>query len=131
MRAVELGTPGEMRSRLNALVRGGAKQATALRVSDYAEDGEEMEHVGEQLALLDDDGIRIATLEVTAVDVRRLADVSWEFAQREGEDFTSIEDWRTKHADFWSGFGDPVTDETPIACIEFRVVDPAEIGSGR
>lgn len=131
MRALELGTPGEMRSRLNALVLSGAKRATALRVGDYADDGEEMEHVGERLALVDDAGDLLATLDVTAVDVRRLADVSWEFAQLEGEDFTDAADWRVRHADFWSHFGAPVTDDTHIACIEFAVVEPAQDAPAR
>lgn len=125
MRAFELGTPGEMRSRLNRLVVDGIKGATALRVSDYADDGEQMETVGERLALVDDDADRIATLEVTAVEVRRFADVTWEFAQAEGEDFVNIEDWRAKHATFWNHFGAPLTDDSEIACIRFVVVNGA------
>ncbi|MEP7053668.1 MAG: ASCH domain-containing protein [Actinomycetota bacterium] len=122
MRAMELGTPGAMRDRLNALVLAGTKRATALRVQDYADDGEEMERVAERLALLDDDGARLATLEVTAVDVRRFGDVPWELAEAEGEGFTDIEDWRVRHRDFWNQHGAPVTDDTGIACIWFRVL---------
>jgi uncharacterized protein YhfF len=122
LRAMELGTPGEMRTRLNALVLAGTKRATALRVRDYADDGEELERVGEQLVLVDDAGARLATLEVKAVDVRRLGDVPWELAEAEGEGFTDIDDWRVRHREFWNRFGDPVTDDTEIACIWFRVL---------
>jgi uncharacterized protein YhfF len=123
MRAMELGTPGVMRGRLNDLVLSGAKRATALRVRDYADDGEAMEQVGERFALVDDGGDLLTTLEVTAVDVCRFADVSWELADAEGEGFADIDDWRVRHRDFWNKFGDPVTDDTEIACIWFRVVD--------
>lgn len=122
MRAIELGAPGEMRSRLNALVLSGCKRATALRTRDYADDGEPMEHVGERLALLDDSGVRLATVEVTAVDVRRFADVTWELADAEGEAFTDIEDWRARHREFWARYG-AIDDDTEIACIWFAIVD--------
>ena len=129
MRAMELGTPGEMRNRLNTLVLSGRKRATAMRARDYADDGEQMEQVGERLVLVDDAGARLATIEVTAVDVRRFAEVTWEFADAEGEGFTDAEDWRVRHRDFWNKFGEPVTDDTEIACIWFAIVDtPAAAG---
>ena len=131
MRALELGTPGAMRDRLNGLVLNGAKRATALRVIDYADDGEEMEQTGEHLALVDDAGDRLATVEVTEVGVHRFADVPWEFAQAEGEGFADIADWRSKHSAFWDKFGEAVVADTPIACIWFRVVDSDRTDHGQ
>ncbi|MFJ1705946.1 hypothetical protein [Kitasatospora sp. NPDC088346] len=48
---MELGTPGGMRAELNALVLSGEKTATTGLLADYAEEGEELEHLGERLAL--------------------------------------------------------------------------------
>ena len=78
LRALELGTPGDLRAELNGLVLDGSKRATAGLLSEYAEEQEELEHVGERLALLDDAGARVATLEVTSVEHRRFADVPWD-----------------------------------------------------
>ncbi len=93
LRTLELGTPGEMRDRLNALVLAGKKRATAgLLDGDYGNEGEQPEYVGERLVLVDNDGARIGEVEVTAVEIVPMRDVNWEFADSEGEGFTSVED---------------------------------------
>ena len=56
LRCLELGTPGEMRQRLVALVLAGEKRATAGLLSEYADEGEPLETVGEEQWLLGDDG---------------------------------------------------------------------------
>ena len=108
--------------RLNDLVLAGLKTATAGTLADYEREGEAFEHVGEHLALLDDRGSSVATVEVTAVAVLRFADVDWVFAQSEGEGFTSLEHWRQAHADFFSATGVPVDDDSSIVCLSFRLV---------
>ena len=56
LRSVEFGTPGPMRIRLNNLIINGNKRATAgLLKEDYMDEGEEIEFVGERLAILDND----------------------------------------------------------------------------
>lgn len=61
LRAVELGAPGEMRQWLNDLVLSGRKRATAgLLEGDYRAESEEVEHLGERLALLDAAGVKLA-----------------------------------------------------------------------
>jgi uncharacterized protein YhfF len=122
LRALELGTPGEMRMRLNDLVLAGFKTATAGTLAEYEREGEALERVGEHLALLDDSGNSVATVEVTAAEVLRFADVDWAFAQAEGEGFMSLEHWRQMHAEFFSAAGVPVDDDSSIACISFRLV---------
>lgn len=108
--------------RLNDLVLAGLKTATAGTLAEYEREGEALEHVGERLALLDDRGNPVATVEVTAAEVLRFADVDWAFAQAEGEGFTSLEHWRQTHAGFFSATGVPVDDDSLIACISFRLV---------
>lgn len=122
LRGLELGTPGEMRAELNGLVLAGRKRATAGLLSEYHEEGEEFEHVGERLALLDDDGRRVGTVEVTGLEVLPFIDVPWEFADAEGEGFVDLEDWRRGHRRFWENEGTPVKDDTPIACLRFVLV---------
>ncbi|MBQ1016058.1 ASCH domain-containing protein, partial [Micromonospora sp. M51] len=80
LRALALGTPGELRATLNTLVLAGVKTATAGRLAEYADEGEELEHVGERLALVDDDDALAGVVEITGVEVVRFADVPWDFA---------------------------------------------------
>jgi uncharacterized protein YhfF len=122
LRALELGAPGAMRDRLNALVLAGRKRATAGVLSEYEEEGEALEHVGERLALLDDDGQQIATVEVTSVEIAAFADVPWDFAAAEGEGHRDLEHWRTGHQRFWADHGQQVLDHTPIVMLRFHVV---------
>ncbi|WP_166350835.1 ASCH domain-containing protein [Phytoactinopolyspora limicola] len=134
-RTLELGSPGPLRQRLTGLVLEGRKRATAgLRV-EYDVDGEPLEHVGEVLALVGDDGEQLALIEVTQVDVVPFSQVTWEFADAEGEGFTDVEDWRVQHRAFWERYsvpavrthlGDPhwsLSDDTDVVCVWFRVRD--------
>ena len=122
LRALELGAPGEMRDRLNALVLEGRKRATAGVLDEYEEEGEVVEHVGERLALLDSEAQQIATVEVTSVEVAAFSDVPWEFAAAEGEGHRDLEHWRSGHQRFWGAHGTPVQDDTPIVMLRLRVV---------
>jgi len=124
MRGFELGSKGEMQDRLNALVLAGDKRATAgLWNEDYVLEGEALDEVGERQALLGDDGTLIAIIEVVRVEQVPFAEVTWAFAQEEGEGFTSIDDWRDGHRGYWTGEGVEVDDDTPIVCVWFEVVD--------
>ncbi len=122
LRSLELGSAGEMRARLNALVLEGRKRATAGVLEEYEQEGEALEHVGEHLALLDDDGQRVATVEVTSVEIVPMIDVPWEFAQAEGEGHRDIEEWRAGHLRFWNGDGTPVTEDSLLVLMRFRLV---------
>ena len=54
LRAMEFGTPGPFRTNLVDQVLHGNKRATAGLLSEYAAEGEPLEHVGELLAMVDD-----------------------------------------------------------------------------
>lgn len=130
LRGFELGAPGEMQERLSSLVLAGEKGATAgLWEQDYVGEGEAIDEVGERQALLDAEGKVLAILEVTRVEKTRFAAVTWEFAQAEGEGFTSIDDWRNGHREFWATEGIDVDDDTPVVCMWFEVVEDVT-GSG-
>lgn len=124
LRALELGTPGEMRTWLNGLVLSGHKRATAgLYQSDYVDEGEELEQPGERLALLDSAGAAIAEVEVVSAALVPLPEVTWEFADAEGEGFRSVDHWREVHTRFWTAGGAEVTDESVVTCVYFRLAD--------
>jgi uncharacterized protein YhfF len=123
LRTFEMGTPGEMRQRLNDLILAGRKRATAgLLQYDYMAESEEPEHVGERLALLDNDRRKIADLAVTRVEQVPFSDVTWEFADAEGEGFRSVEHWREAHARYWAGRGYTTDDDTTVVCLWFRLL---------
>ncbi|MER7888995.1 ASCH domain-containing protein [Micromonospora sp. NPDC094482] len=130
LRTLALGTPGELRTNLNALVLAGVKTATAGLLTEYAAEGEELEQVGERLVLVDDADQLVGVVQITGVEVVRFADVSWDFARSEGEGDRSIEDWRSGHAAYWARLGTTVTDDTEIACLRFRLTSADEGGIG-
>ncbi len=138
LRTLELGTPGEMRRRLSDLVLHGRKRATAGLLADYTVDGEELERPGEVLVLVGNDGERLGLIRVTAVETVRFDDVTWEFADAEGEGFTDLDDWREQHRGFWERESvegireftdDPtwsLTGDTEVVCVWFDVVHDFE-----
>jgi uncharacterized protein YhfF len=122
LRALEIGTPGAMRQRLNQLILDGHKRATAGLLLEYVRENEELEAEGELLALVDDDTQRVATVLVVAVETVPFIEVPWRFARAEGEGDESLEEWREGHRRFWSAEGDTIEDHTPIVLIWFEVV---------
>ena len=124
MRAFSLGTAGEMRDRLTALVLAGTKTATAgLWRDEYQPEGEALDEVGERQVLLGSDDEPVAVIEITRVETHRFADVPWDFADAEGEGFTSIEHWRDGHRSFYAAQGTQVTDDDLVVCVWLRVID--------
>ena len=119
LRGVEFGTAGEQRQRLNDLVINGNKRATAGLVAEYEAEGEPVEHVGERLVVVDNDGRRVATIRVTEVVVSRFADVPDRFPIAEAEGDLDAADFRAGHAAHWAAAGTPVTDDTPVVQLYF------------
>lgn len=122
LRSIEFGERGEMRSRLVDLVLHGSKRATAGLLRDYEAEGEPIEHVGELLAMVDDDGHHVGTLRVTRVEVLRFADVPDEFALAEAEGDLDAADFRASHLAYWSGVGESVDDDTLIVTLYFDLL---------
>lgn len=122
LRALEVGTPGAMRRRLNRLILDGHKRATAGLLLEYVKENEELESEGEWLALVDDDTQRIAMVVVVNVETVPFIEVPWAFAQAEGEGDESLEAWREGHRGFWAAEGETVDDQTPVVLIRFELV---------
>lgn len=123
LRGIEFGAPGKSRAYLTALVLNGNKRATAGLLSEYSQEGEEVEHVGELLAMLDSDGTHVGTLRVTRAEVMRLGDVPDEFALAEAEGDLNAEDFRNSHLDYWGRMGEEVDDDTMVVTVYFDLVD--------
>jgi cystathionine gamma-synthase len=134
LRTLELGSPGSMRTELNALVLAGRKTATAGLVEEYEAEDELPEQPGERLVLVDDTGSRVGVVVVDRVERGRFADVPWAFAQAEGEGFSSVADWAQAHRTFWAGEGHDVTDDTEVEMVWFHLeqgVDTRAIHAGQ
>jgi uncharacterized protein YhfF len=122
LRSIEFGTPGESRARLVDFIINGNKRATAGLLHDYAKEGEPVEHVGECLAMLDNDGGHVATLRVSRVETTRFADVPDEFALAEAEGDLNAADFRTSHFEYWTRAGEAITDDTRVVQIYFELL---------
>ena len=120
LRSIEFGTPGLMRDRLNNLIINGNKRATAgLLKEDYLDEGEEIEFVGEKLAILDNQQKPIGIVKVTRVEVLDFKDVPTEFALAEAEGDLSGDDFRQSHLKFWNSVGIEVLPDTKIVMVYF------------
>lgn len=124
LRSIEFGNPGESRDQLISLILDGNKRATAGTLEwDYMAENEPIETVGEKLAVLDNEGRQIATIQATRVEVTRFADVPTEFALAEAEGDLSGDDFRASHFAYWSKLGLPIEDETKIVLLYFDLVE--------
>jgi uncharacterized protein YhfF/L-amino acid N-acyltransferase YncA len=122
LRSIEFGTPGKSRDNLVNFIINGNKRATAGLASDYQKEGEEVEFVGECLAMVDNDARHVATLQVTRVDISRFADVPDEFALAEAEGDLNAADFRASHMEYWTKAGETVNDDTLINQIYFALL---------
>ena len=122
LRGIEFGTPGTSREALVNLVLHGNKRATAGLLSEYETEGEAVEHVGELLAMVDNDGKQVGTLEVTRAEIVRFADVPDEFALAEAEGDLNASDFRASHLAFWTRVGETVTDDTLVVTVYFNLL---------
>ncbi|NBR92441.1 MAG: GNAT family N-acetyltransferase [Actinobacteria bacterium] len=122
LRSIEFGTPGESRARLVDFIINGNKRATAGLLHDYAKEGELVEHVDECLAMVDNVGQHVATLQVRRVEVTRFADVPDEFALAEAEGDLNAADFRASHLEYWTRVGEAITDETQVVQVYFNLL---------
>ena len=91
-------------------------------MKDYEAENEPVEHVGELLAMPDNDGTHVGTLRVTRAEVLRFADVPDEFALAEAEGDLDAADFRASHLAYWSATGETVTDDTLVVTLYFDLL---------
>ena len=131
----EFATPGPLRERLNGLALAGAKTGTfSLLVLESVIPEYAATAVDTQFVMVGTNGARLGILETTDRVVERIADVTWEQVDSEGESFVSVDDWRRGHEEFWSRYldvirthtNDPlwnITDDTEVVYETFRIVE--------
>ena len=122
LRTIEFGIPGPSRAHLVDLVLHGQKRATAGLLSEYHSENEPVEHVGELLAMIDNDGRHVGTLRVTRVEILRFADVPDNFALAEAEGDLDAADFRASHSTYWARLSETVHDDTPIVTVYFDLL---------
>lgn len=127
-----LSSPGPLRDQLVAAVLSGAKTSTTGLFAEYEAEDEPLPEPGTRSLLLDSGERVVAVVELTAVEVLRLADVGLQHALDEGEGFRSVAEWRTAHEEFWHSepvravIGDPeftADDDTLVVAERFRVTE--------
>jgi uncharacterized protein YhfF len=130
----EFAFPGPLRDQLVTAILSGAKTSTSGLVLGYERENEPLPQVGQQSAVVDSEGRRVAVIEITEVRVIRLADIDLQHALDEGEGFKSVTEWRAEHERFWHSaevreeLGDPdftVDDDTQVLAQRFRLVHTA------
>lgn len=131
LRSIEFGSPGESRDRLVNFVLHGRKRATAGLLSEYEAEGELVEHAGELLAMVDNNGHHVGTLKVTRAEVMRFADVPDEFALAEAEGDLNAADFRASHLEYWTRNGETITDDTLVVTVYFDLLPEVVRNPGR
>jgi uncharacterized protein YhfF len=128
---MEFGFPGPLRDQLVAAVLSGAKTSTSGLVLGYERESEPLPTVGQLLTVVDSEERRVAVIEMTDVQVVRLADIDLQHALDEGESYQTVAEWRTVHERFWHSaevreeLGDPdftVNDDTQVLAQRFRLI---------
>lgn len=128
---MRLGSPGPLRDRLVAAVIAGDKTATTALRAVYAEERHPLPVVGERRELLDSDERPVATVEVTAVHLMRIGDVSIDLVRAEGAGFDSLAEYRRRHETVWARDVLPtlkhvpapeLDEDTEVVILRFRLV---------
>jgi len=131
----EFGFPRtDLRRRLVEAILRGEKTSTTGLLSDFERDGEPIPEVGQRFVVIDENDAEVGVIETTEVHVSTIGEVDLPFAVEEGEGFASVAEWRAAHERFWLSYADETrawlkdpawgpTDETPIVCERFRLVE--------
>ncbi|MBK7366321.1 MAG: ASCH domain-containing protein [Candidatus Eisenbacteria bacterium] len=122
----EYGDSPELSARLIALIRDGDKRATCMSVAGLEADGEREPAVGDVAIVLDHAGEPVLLTRVTASSHVAFADVTAEFAAKEGEGDRTLEDWRRGHRAFFerecARLGTVFHERLELVCQEFELL---------
>ena len=116
----------ELCARLLDLVRTGRKTATCGALGDYASadgdgPGEPRPIPGRHDVALHWDGRPALVIETTEVFVCRFDEVTWDFAQDEGET-DDLDGWRAAHRSYFERTG-AFAPDMALLCERFRLVE--------
>jgi uncharacterized protein YhfF/two-component sensor histidine kinase len=127
------GDGGEGAQRIAAILEGRKRVSISIAREWELEGG--LPRIGQQLPLIDQDGVRHGAVEVERVSVMPFHEVDTDVIAAERTEYpVTIEEWRQEVRDFYALrretmarlFGEPdwdITPEEPLAAIWFRAVD--------
>lgn len=98
---VEFAFPGPLRDKLIEAIRSGEKTTTSTLLKEFEVEATPLPEVGQRGVVVDSDGIARFVIETTAVETLPLGKVSLAHALAEGEGFSTREEWRAAHLQFW------------------------------
>lgn len=108
------------------LVVQGQKRATATSLAELDLNGDELPKPGDYAIMTDFEGVAMAVIRTTSVEIKRFGDVDAQFAWDEGEGDRSLEWWRDAHRGYFhrvlANSGVVVDDDLMIACERFETV---------
>ena len=90
---------GFVSNELNALVLSGQKTAFFSSYATFAIDGEPLPVSGELYIVIDRAQNPLCVIELESVNILPFNEVTWEMAQKEGED-ENLEAWREKKQEY-------------------------------
>jgi uncharacterized protein YhfF len=123
LRTIEFGNPGTSRDTILDFLFNGNKRATAgLLEFDYEAEGEVVEHVGEVLVVVGNEGEELGRIRATRVEIVNFADVSDEFALAEAEGDLTGDDFRESHGNFWTACGYEVRPDSKVVTMYFELL---------
>ncbi|MBP5403140.1 MAG: ASCH domain-containing protein [Treponema sp.] len=112
-------------SGLLGLVISGRKTAVTSSLYSFDIDMERVPKKGDYYIITDNSGNPVCIIHEVNVQVTAFKDVTWEYAQKEGED-ENISQWRNSHIDFFMDEGDIMgyefSEDMPVVLEEFEVV---------
>lgn len=123
----EYAFPGAKRDTLVSAILDGSKTATTSLFVEFSNESE-IEGVGAREAVIDSHGNIVCVTINTKVEIIPLKDVTLQHAINEGEGFTTLDEWREAHINFWqsSDFIDYIghvelSDDTVLVCQTFQI----------
>jgi uncharacterized protein YhfF len=123
LRTIEFGNPGKSRATILDFLFNGNKRATAgLLEFDYEAEGEEVEHVGEILVVVGNEGEELGRIRATRVEIVEFQNVSDEFALAEAEGDLTGDDFRESHGKFWRDCGYDVRPDSKVVTMYFELL---------
>ncbi len=123
LRTIEFGNPGKSRATILDFLFNGNKRATAgLLEFDYEAEGEEVEHVGEILVVVGNEGEELGRIRATRVEIVEFQNVSDEFALAEAEGDLTGDDFRESHSKFWRDCGYDVRPDSKVVTMYFELL---------
>lgn len=113
------GSDETLANNLVSLTLSGTKTATT---GLYKID-REISKIGDLAEIIDSNNKSFCVIEYINVEIKPFLEVDYAFAAKEGEGDKTIEEWRSKHRDFFKcEYSEEFNDGSLVVCEEFKVI---------